>query len=78
MSSLPLYLSIVSGQVDTRHRLGKVDGRYPHWVAPYDPGAERYSLIYYQTEGEPQPLPTDLLSDLRRWNAGACDDGVPR
>ena len=22
--------------VDTKDRLGKVDGRYPHWVAPYD------------------------------------------
>eukprot|EP00277_Geminigera_cryophila_P036293 CAMPEP_0173090492 /NCGR_PEP_ID=MMETSP1102-20130122/26948_1 /TAXON_ID=49646 /ORGANISM="Geminigera sp., Strain Caron Lab Isolate" /LENGTH=32 /DNA_ID= /DNA_START= /DNA_END= /DNA_ORIENTATION= len=23
-------------QVNTKNRLGKVDGRYPHWVAPYD------------------------------------------
>lgn len=37
--------------VNTRNRLGKVDGRFPHWVAPYDPESERYSLIYYQTEG---------------------------
>ena len=35
--------------VDTHDRLGKVDGRYPHWVAPYE--GTRYSLIYYQTEG---------------------------
>ena len=24
--------------VDTKDRLGKVDGRYPHWVAPYNRG----------------------------------------
>jgi len=30
-----------------------VDGRFPHWVAPYDPASERYSLIFYQTEGVP-------------------------
>ena len=55
-------------EVGTRHRLGKVDGRVPHWVAPYDAGAERYSLIYYQTEGKPSPMPVDLLGALRRWN----------
>eukprot|EP00980_Cylindrotheca_fusiformis_P026532 scaffold16363_cov131-Cylindrotheca_fusiformis.AAC.2 len=36
-------------QVNTKNRLGKVDGRYPHWVAPYREGTERYSLIYYST-----------------------------
>ena len=41
--------------VDTKCRLGKVDGRYPHWVAPYDSGSNRYSLIYYQTEGLHSP-----------------------
>ena len=40
--------------VNTRHRMGKVDGRYPHWVAPYDAGCERYSLIFYQTAGSYQ------------------------
>jgi hypothetical protein len=35
--------------VDTRHRLGRVDGRYPHWVAPYE--GNRYSVIYYHTKG---------------------------
>ena len=41
-------------EVDTRGCLGKVDGRYPHWVAPYDDdaeGVERFSVIYYQTDG---------------------------
>mmetsp|Transcript_27520 Transcript_27520/g.49174 ORF Transcript_27520/g.49174 Transcript_27520/m.49174 type:complete len:462 (-) Transcript_27520:361-1746(-) len=38
--------------VNTRHRLGKVDGRFPHWVAPWrESGSERFSLIFYQTEG---------------------------
>lgn len=44
------------GIVNTRNRLGKVDGRFPHWVAPYDEGSERFSLIYYLTMGEPTPI----------------------
>jgi hypothetical protein len=47
--------------VDTREKLGKVDGRFPHWVGPYDTGAERYSLIYYQTMGEPTPITTAVF-----------------
>ena len=39
-------------EVDTKGRLGKVDGRYPHWVGPYDAeGCERWSLIFYRTSG---------------------------
>jgi hypothetical protein len=34
-------------RINTKNRLGKVDGQFPHWVAPYD--GERYSLIYYST-----------------------------
>lgn len=33
--------------VNTKNRLGKIDGRYPHWVAEYE--NERYSLIFYST-----------------------------
>jgi len=40
-------------EVDTRGRFGKVDGRYPHWVAPYT--GERYSVIYYATWGDVVP-----------------------
>ena len=47
--------------VDTREKLGKVDGRFPHWVAPYREGSERYSLIYYQTMGEPTPITTAVF-----------------
>jgi hypothetical protein len=42
--------------VDTRHRLGMVDGRFPHWVAPYE--GNRYSAIFYQTRGEEVPRTT--------------------
>lgn len=41
----------ILAHVNTKNRLGKVDGRYPHWVAPYDEGKDRYSLIFYQTMG---------------------------
>ena len=37
--------------VTTKGRAAKVDGRYPHWVAPWR-GDERYSVIVYQTRGE--------------------------
>ena len=39
--------------VDTRGRMAKVDGRFVHWVAPYE--GERFSIIFYQTEGEITP-----------------------
>ena len=48
------------GVVNTRHRLGKVDGRFPHWVDAYDSG-ERYSIIFYQTEGERVPPTTAIF-----------------
>ena len=41
--------------VDTHGRAAKVDGRYPHWVAPWS-GAERFSVIVYKTAGAPAPL----------------------
>ena len=41
----------VLAHVNTKNRLGKVDGRYPHWVVPYDEEKDRYSLIFYQTMG---------------------------
>ena len=38
--------------VDTRDRIGRVDGRCAHWVRGFDAGADgsravRYSVIYY-------------------------------
>ena len=47
--------SLTVCEVNTKNRLGKVDGRFPHWVAPYDETKTRYSLIFYLTEGEIQP-----------------------
>ena len=46
--------------IDTRHRLGRADGRYPHWVAPYT--GTRFSVIYYQTRGEVVPVTTAVFS----------------
>lgn len=37
----------VVAHVNTKDRLGKIDGRFPHWVAPYK--GTRYSLVYYST-----------------------------
>lgn len=40
----------VVAEVNTKNRLGKVDGRYPHWVSDYNVDEEeRFSLIYYDT-----------------------------
>ena len=35
---------LLVAEVETKGRLGKVDGRFPHWVTPYY--GDRYSLIY--------------------------------
>lgn len=36
---------LLVAEVETKGRFGKVDGRFPHWVTPYNNG-DRYSLIY--------------------------------
>ena len=46
--------------MDTYRRLGQVDGRFPHWVAPYS--GDRYSAIFYQTAGEPIPKTTAVFT----------------
>jgi len=46
--------------IDTRGRLGRADGRFPHWVAPYT--GTRFSVIYYQTQGEMVPVTTAVFS----------------
>ena len=51
-------------EVDTKDRLGRIDGRFPHWVAPYDNGKTRYSLIFYLTEGVVQPKTTAVFGDI--------------
>jgi len=58
-------------EVNTKNRLGKVDGRFPHWVAPYDENCERFSLIYYQTEGEVTPSTTAVFGTILEETAAA-------
>lgn len=41
----------VIAAVKTKNCMAKVDGRFPHWVGPYDSKTDRYSLIYYRTGG---------------------------
>lgn len=48
-------------EIDTRGRLGRVDGRWPHWVTPYE--GERYSVIFYRTEGSVDPMTTAVFED---------------
>mmetsp|Transcript_33751 Transcript_33751/g.67276 ORF Transcript_33751/g.67276 Transcript_33751/m.67276 type:complete len:220 (-) Transcript_33751:178-837(-) len=50
MESAPGEVSVI----DTHNRAAKVDGRFPHWVAPW--AGERYSVIAYKTRGDPSPL----------------------
>ena len=44
----------VTARVDTRGKVGRVDGRFPHWVSEYE--GERWSLVWYRTEGEREPV----------------------
>ena len=57
--------------VDTKNRLGKVDGRFPHWVTPWDArgGKERFSLIYYRTAGR---APSPSRAPPSTSTGGAC------
>merc|ERR1712194_795069 len=58
------YDAMTVAQVNTKNRLGKVDGRCPHWVAPYDEQCERFSLIYYLTEGSLIPQTTAVFGEI--------------
>jgi hypothetical protein len=51
--SLTLSLGVRVQVVDTKGRMAKVDGRFPHWVSPYT--GERYSIIWFTTDGELVP-----------------------
>ena len=61
----------VVAKVNTKNRMAKVDGRYPHWVGPYDSTrGDRYSLIYYRTDGDIEPIgpavftvPSECITD---------------
>ncbi|KAL7519854.1 hypothetical protein ACHAWX_004602 [Stephanocyclus meneghinianus] len=51
---------LLIAEVDTKGRLAKVDGRFPHWVTPYV--GDRYSLIYYVTSGVVEPQSTAIFA----------------
>ena len=51
-------------EVNTKNRLGRIDGRFPHFVAPYDESKTRYSLIFYLTEGKVQPKTTAVFGNI--------------
>lgn len=56
-------------EIDTRGCFAKVDGRFPHWVTPYNEGT-RYSLIYYVTSGAVEPQTTAIFDPRSRRTSG--------
>jgi len=52
----------VVAEVNTHNRMGKVDGRNPHWVGEYDETAERFSVVFYATSGLHAPLGPAIFS----------------
>ena len=36
--------------INTRNRIAKCDGRFPHWVLPYE--GERFSIIWFMDNPE--------------------------
>lgn len=73
---------------NTKNRLAKVDGRYPHWVAPYDDdddnnsSRERYSLIFYSTRQDYQrPGPAffgEVVDEADEEYGESCKESPPR
>jgi hypothetical protein len=51
--------------VDTRGLMARVEGRNPHWVTPY--AGERFSLIYYRTEGTQDPHEKFTMEKSSPW-----------
>ena len=50
-------------RIDTKGRMAKFDGRFPHWVLPYE--GERYSIIWFRTTGPPTPQTTAVFDDCQ-------------
>ena len=48
--------------IDTHGRMAKVDGRFPHWVLPYE--GERFSVIWFRTTGAPTPQSTAVFEPV--------------
>jgi len=51
---------LLVAEIDTKGSFGKIDGRFPHWVTPYE--GERFSLIYYVTSGSVEPQTTAIFA----------------
>jgi len=49
-------------QIDTKDSLVRVDGRNPHWVAPYT--GTRFSVIFYRTIGAPSKKGQAVLTPV--------------
>jgi len=63
----------VVAHVNTKNRLGKVDGRFSHWVAPYDATTkDRYSLIFYQTMGKYQKTESAIFDPNFKTDSSCC------
>ena len=59
--------------IDTRGRLARVDGRFPHWVAGY--AGERYSVIWYRSApGEREPRTVAVPALVPGFVPGAEED----
>lgn len=56
-------------EVDTRGRMAKVDGRFPHWVSEFE--GTRYSFIYYVTSGTVIPQMTAVFEPVEQ------EEGAP-
>ena len=50
-------------ETNTKNRWGKCDGRFPHWVSPYDVvRCYRYSLICCRTSGVVDPVSAAIFN----------------
>ena len=59
----------IVAEVDTRGRMAKVDGRFPHWVTEFE--GTRYSFIYYVTSGTVIPQRTAVFEPVEQ------EEGAP-
>ena len=63
-------------RVDTKNRLGKIDGRFPHWVAPYDEtrSVSLSSSIAPSESRRPSPSPCSTPTSI----CARTSDGLAR
>ena len=58
----------IVGEVCTKNRLGKIDGRYPHWVSHYT--GERFSLVFYRTDGAETEVGPAIFNVVKKVGRG--------